>query len=85
MNALARAIFFGKHGELRDRALQDQLQRARALNIIIDYCMEYRISPENRKKQGKLQEELPHHISPLGWEQLISWANTNLNSGKIRP
>ncbi|OPH61220.1 hypothetical protein BC351_14860 [Paenibacillus ferrarius] len=26
MNALARAIFFGKHGELRERALQDQLQ-----------------------------------------------------------
>lgn len=25
MNALARAIFFGKHGELRERALQDQL------------------------------------------------------------
>lgn len=36
MNALARAIFFGKHGELRERALQDQLQRASALNIIIN-------------------------------------------------
>ncbi|ARK29669.1 Tn3 transposase DDE domain protein [Halalkalibacter krulwichiae] len=36
MNALARAIFFGKHGELRERALQDQLQRASALNLIIN-------------------------------------------------
>lgn len=36
MNALARAVFFGKHGELRERALQDQLQRASALNIIIN-------------------------------------------------
>lgn len=36
MNALARAIFFGKRGELRERALQDQLQRASALNIIIN-------------------------------------------------
>ncbi|WP_369412678.1 Tn3 family transposase [Pelosinus baikalensis] len=36
MNALARAIFFGKKGELRERALQDQLQRASALNIIIN-------------------------------------------------
>lgn len=36
MNALARAIFFGKHGELRERALQDQLQRASALNILIN-------------------------------------------------
>ncbi len=35
-NALARAIFFGKRGEFRERALQDQLQRASALNIIIN-------------------------------------------------
>lgn len=33
MNALARAIFFRKHGELTERALRDQLKRASALNI----------------------------------------------------
>lgn len=36
MNSLARSIFVGKRGELRERALQDQLQRASALNIIIN-------------------------------------------------
>lgn len=36
MNSLARSIFFGKRGELCERALQDQLQRASALNIIIN-------------------------------------------------
>ena len=36
VNGLARAIFFGKRGELRERELQDQLQRASALNIIIN-------------------------------------------------
>jgi len=36
VNALARAIFFGKRGKLRERELQDQLQRASALNIIIN-------------------------------------------------
>jgi len=37
MNALARAIIsIGKHGELREKALQDQLQRASALNILIN-------------------------------------------------
>ena len=36
MNALARAIFFGKRGELRERELQDQLQRASSLNILIN-------------------------------------------------
>jgi len=35
-NALARALFFGKRGELRERELQDQLQRASALNILIN-------------------------------------------------
>lgn len=30
------AVFFGKQGELRERDLQDQLQRARALNILIN-------------------------------------------------
>ncbi len=35
MNALARAIFFRKHRELRERTLQDQLQRASALNILM--------------------------------------------------
>ncbi|KWY12796.1 transposase [Enterococcus faecium] len=36
MNGLARAIFFGKQGELRERTIQHQLQRASALNIIIN-------------------------------------------------
>lgn len=36
MNSLARAIFFGKHGEFRERALHDQLQRASALSILIN-------------------------------------------------
>ncbi|EFU39332.1 transposase [Paenibacillus vortex V453] len=72
MNALARAIFFGKHGELRERALQDQLQRASALNIIINAISVWNTvylqqATEHRKKQGKLQEELLNHISPLGW------------------
>jgi len=35
MNALVRAIIFGTHGEPRERALQDQLLRASALNLII--------------------------------------------------
>ncbi|OSY04937.1 hypothetical protein BTJ48_04482 [Bacillus mycoides] len=33
--ALPFAIFFGKHSELRERALQNQLQRSSALNLLI--------------------------------------------------
>jgi TnpA family transposase len=46
MNVLAQAIFFDKRGELRERALPNQLQRASALNILINainiwnkYCL----------------------------------------------
>jgi TnpA family transposase len=28
MNSIARTLFFGKRGELRERGLRDQLQRA---------------------------------------------------------
>ena len=36
MNGLARALFLGKRGEFRERGIQDQLQRASALNILIN-------------------------------------------------
>lgn len=75
MNALARAIFFGKHGELRERALQDQLQRASALNLIINAISVWNTvyltqAIEHSKTTGKYREELLPHISPLGWEHI---------------
>lgn len=75
MNALARAIFFGKHGELRERALQDQLQRASALNLIINAISIWNTvyltqAIEHSKTTGKYREELLPHISPLGWEHI---------------
>lgn len=75
MNALARAIFFGKYGELRERALQDQLQRASALNILINAISVWNTvyltqATEYRKDHKQLNEELLKHISPLGWEHI---------------
>jgi hypothetical protein len=75
MNALARAIFFGKHGELRERALQDQLHRASALNLIINAISIWNTvyisqAIEHLKTTGKYKEELLPHISPLGWEHI---------------
>lgn len=75
MNGLARVLFFGKRGELRERGLQDQLQLASALNILINT-----ISVRNTvylseavkvlKEKGSLHEELIQHISPLAWEHI---------------
>ncbi len=75
MNGLARALFFGKRGELQEQGLQDQLQRASALNIIINainvwntvYLTE---ATKLLKEKGNLQEDLLKHISPLGWEHI---------------
>ncbi len=75
MNALATDISFGKHGELRERALQDQLQRASALNILINAISVWNTvylakAMEFKKEQGSLRDELLYHISPLGWEHI---------------
>jgi Tn3 transposase DDE domain len=75
MNALARAIFFGKHGEFRERALQDQLQCASALNILINAFSVWNTvylgkATELLRNKGALREDLLKHISPLGWEHI---------------
>lgn len=75
MNALARAIFFGKHGELRERALQDQLQRASALNILINAISVWNTvylgkATDLLWNKGALREDLLKHMSPLGWEHI---------------
>ncbi|WP_458413360.1 Tn3 family transposase [Schinkia sp. CFF1] len=75
MNSLARALFFGKRGELRERGLQDQLQRASALNIIINAISVWNTvylteATKLLKEKGTLREDLLKHISPLGWEHI---------------
>lgn len=75
MNALARAIFFGKHGEFREHALQSQLQHASALNILINAISVWNTvylgkATDLLRSKGVLREDLLKHISPLGWEHI---------------
>ena len=75
MNGLARALFFGKRGEFRERGLQDQLQRASALNILINAISVWNTvylseATKEFKNRNNLKEELLPHISPLGWEHI---------------
>lgn len=75
MNALARAIFFGKHGEFRERVLQDQLQRASALNILINAISVWNTvylaqAIDVLKENGPIDESLLPHVFPLGWEHI---------------
>jgi len=76
INALARALFFGKRGELRERELQDQLQRASALNILINALSVWNTAYlqkaiDHLKASGNsINEDLLKHVAPLGWEHI---------------
>lgn len=88
MNGLARAIFFGKQGELRERTLQHQLQRASALNIIINAINVWNTlhldkAIEYQKGLGRFREDLLNHISPLGWEHINLLGEYHFNSEKM--
>jgi TnpA family transposase len=88
MNGLARALFFGKRGEFRERGIQDQLQRASALNILINaisvwntvYLSEV---TQEFKKNNILKEELLSHISPLGWEHINFLGEYKFDSNRL--
>ena len=75
-NALARAIIsIGKQGEFRERAIQDQLQRASALNILINAIVAWNTvyltkAIEYLKFKQPINEELLCHVSPLAWEHI---------------
>ncbi|EKE30792.1 Tn1546 transposase [Salimicrobium jeotgali] len=75
MSGLARAIFFGKQGEFRERTLQHQLQRASALNILINAISVWNTlhlskATEYLSKASEFDKDLLHHISPSGWEHI---------------
>ncbi|EHF3656273.1 Tn3 family transposase [Listeria innocua] len=88
MNGLARAIFFGKQGGLRERTIQHQLQRASALNIIINAIsiwntLHLTTAVEYKKQTGSFNEDLLHHMSPLGWEHINLLGEYHFNSEKV--
>lgn len=88
MNGLARAIFFGKRGELRERELQDHLQRASALNILINAISIWNTTylqkaVEYLKNKNGLDETLLKHISPLNWEHINFLGEYRFNAKNI--
>lgn len=90
MDALARAIFFGKRGEMRERELQDQLQRASALNILINAICVWNTkylqkAVEELRKQGDLDENLLKHISPLRWQHINFLGEYSFDNVKNMP
>lgn len=75
MNGLARALFFGKSGNLREKDLQDQLQRASCLNILLNVVVIWNTvylsrAIEHKRQTTGLDESMLKHISPLNWNHI---------------
>ena len=72
-NALARAVFFNRLGELRDRSYDNQRHRASGLNLLTaaitlwnTVYLEHAITTTGHPSDDPLLD----HLSPLGWEHI---------------
>jgi TnpA family transposase len=72
-NALARALFFNRLGELPDRRFENQVFRASGLNLlvaaIILWNFRYLAAAFDSLvgQEQPLNKEIAEHITPLGW------------------
>jgi 5-carboxymethyl-2-hydroxymuconate isomerase len=75
-NALARAVFFHRLGEIRDRAFENQRYRASGLNLAVAAVILWntvylgRAVDQLRSGGEVVRDELLAHIAPLGWEHI---------------
>jgi TnpA family transposase len=75
-NALARAVFFNRLGEMRDRSFENRRYRASGLNLVVAAVILWntvyleRATRALRKHGQPFDEDLLQHVSPLGWEHI---------------
>lgn len=75
-NALARAVFLNRLGELRDRSFENQRYRASGLNLVVAAIILWNTVYGERAIQAlramgnDIDEQLLPHLSPLGWEHI---------------
>lgn len=75
-NALARAVFFNRLGEVRDRRFENQRYRASGLNLVVAAIILWNTTYLERAVAGLaahghvVDEALLPHLSPLGWEHI---------------
>jgi len=87
-NALARAIFFAKRGEFHERDLQDQMQRASVLNILMNAITVWNTvylskAIEYLRERNDLNEDLLSHVSPLNWEHINLYGHYSFDKKNI--
>ncbi len=75
-NALARAVYFNRFGEVRERSFENQRYKASGLNLVTADIVLWNTvyiekAVQHLKEQGEeINEELLQHLSPLGWEHI---------------
>ena len=75
-NALARAVFFNRLGESRDRSYEDQMNRAGGLALLTAALSLWNaahlpVAVEKLRDRGEhIPDEKLSHLSPLGWEHI---------------
>ncbi len=96
-NALARAVFFNRLGEIRDRGFEQQRYRASGLNLLTAAIVLWntvyleRAALALRDQDPETHDTLLQYLSPLGWEHInltgdYTWRNTaKPGTGKFRP
>lgn len=96
-NALARAVFFNRLGEVRDRSFEQQRHRASGLNLVTAAIVLWNTvyierAVESMRGEGQqLDDALLQYLSPLGWEHInltgdYVWRqNRKMAQGGVRP
>ena len=75
-NALARAIFFYRLGEIRDRSFESQVYRASGLNLLIAAIILWNTRyleqafVELERQSVNVAPTIVTHVAPLGWEHI---------------
>ena len=96
-NALARAVFFNRLGEIRDSSFEQQRYRASGLNLVTAAVVLWntvyleRAAHALRSNGHAVDETLLQYLSPLGWEHInltgdYLWrSSAKIGAGKFRP
>jgi hypothetical protein len=75
-NALARAMFLNRLGEIRDRSFENQRYRASGLNLVVAAIVLWNTGVSRTGGAGaaglgqSVDDNLFPYLSPLGWEHI---------------
>jgi TnpA family transposase len=95
-DSLARAVFFYRLSEIRDRSYENQRYRASGLNLVVATITMWNTVYLERsiaalRQQREINDSLIPHVAPLGWNHInltgdyVRHANERVAKGRFRP